>query len=274
MPLGLGPAGGPRAIWASLALIAAVCLGVVTYATARPAGPGTKGGVVAKGKEKRPSRLPRPRFIEVPSSAAIGSEAQFRFHVVPRAQAPGPPRSGPVGEPRTPRSFQCRLDDGGWSSCSSPHIAVGLSPGGHAFAVRALGRRGDPSRAALFSWQQVEPKSFSIEPRGTSEGMLPGDPPRSLPVLISNPNSVPIEVTSLTVTFAADPPGCPGAPNFELVPSSASPSAPLTVPAGGSVSLPSASVSAPTIALRNLPINQNACQGARVQLAFNGQAHG
>jgi hypothetical protein len=140
--------------------------------------------------------------------------------------------------------------------------------------VRALGRRGNPGRAARFSWQQVEPKPFSIEPRGTSEGMLPGDPPQPLPVLILNPNSVPIEVTSLTVAFAEDPPGCPGDPNFELVPASASPSAPLTVPASSSASLPSATVSAPTIALRNLPINQNACQGARVQLIFSGQAHG
>ena len=104
--------------------------------------------------------------------------------------------------------------------------------------------------------------------------MLPGDPPQPLPVLIVNPNSVPIEVTSLTVAIAEDPPGCPGDPNFELVPASASPSGPLTVPAGGSVSLPSARVSAPTIALRSLPINQNACQGARVQLTFSGQARG
>jgi hypothetical protein len=104
--------------------------------------------------------------------------------------------------------------------------------------------------------------------------MLPGDPPQPLPVLISNPNSVPIEVTSLTVAIAVDPPGCPGDPNFELLPASASPSAPLTVPAGGSVNLPSPAVSAPAIALRNLPVNQNACQGARIRLVFSGQAHG
>lgn len=140
--------------------------------------------------------------------------------------------------------------------------------------MRALGRRGNPGRAVHFSWQQLEPKPFSIEPRGTTEGMLPGDPPQPLPVLIFNPNPVPIEVTSLTVALAEDPPGCPGNPNFELTPASASPSAPLTVPASGSVSLPSATVSAPTIALRNLPVNQNACQGARVQLALSGEAHG
>jgi hypothetical protein len=272
---GLGLSGGPRAIWVLSALIAAIgCLGAVAYAAARPEGRGAEGGVVAKGKRKRSPHPPPPRFIEVPNPPAIGSEAQFRFHVAPRQQAPGSPQSGSGGAPRAPRRFQCQLDGSGWSACSSPHVAVGLPPGEHAFAVRALGRRGNPGRAVRFLWQQLEPKPFSIEPQGTSEGMLPGDPPQSLPVLISNPNSVPIEVTSLTVAFAEDPPGCPGDPNFELVPASASLPAPLTVPAGGSVSLPSATVAAPTISLRDLPVNQNACQGARVQLTFSGQAHG
>lgn len=272
---GLGLADGPRAIWVLLALVAVVgCLGAVAYAATRPEGHGAEGGAAAKGKRKRSSRPLRPRFIEVPNPAAIGSEAQFRFHVAPRPQASGSPQSGPGGAPRPPRRFQCQLDGSGWSACSSPHVAVGLAPGGHAFAVRALGRRGNPGNAARFSWQQVEPKPFAIEPRGTSEGMLPGDPPQPLPVLVLNPNQVPIEVTSLTVSFAEDPPGCPGDSNFELVPASTSPSMPLVVPAGGSVSLPSATVSAPTIALRDLPVNQNACQGARVRLTFSGQAHG
>jgi hypothetical protein len=271
MPPGLGPSGSPQAIWALLALIVAVgCLGAVAYAASRPAGGGAGSGAVAKGKRKRP---PRPRFIEVPSPTTIGSDAQFRFHVAPRSR-PGPPQSGPGGEPRAPRRFQCQLDNGGWSACGSPHVAVGLRPGTHAFAVRALGRRANPGRAARFSWQQVEPKPFSIEPKGASKGMLPGDPPQPLPVLVVNSNSVPIEITSLTVAVAEDPPGCPGDPNFELIPASGSPSAPLAVPAGGSVSLPSATVSAPAIALRNLPVNQNACQGARVRLTFSGQAHG
>jgi hypothetical protein len=278
MPPRLGPSGSPRAIGA-LALIAAVaCLGAVAYAAGRPDGRGAKDGAIAKGKRKHkhrpPHSPPRPRFIEAPGPTTIGSEAQFRFHLVPRPQ-PDPPQTGPDGsEPKAPRRFQCRLDSDGWSACSSPHIAVGLPPGAHAFAVRALDRRGSPGRAAHLSWQQVEPKPFSIEPQGTSEGMLPGDPPQPLPVRVVNPNSVPIEVTSLTVEIAEDPPGCPGNPNFELIPASLSPSAPLTVPASGSASLPSATVSAPAIALRNLPVNQNACQGTQVRLAFSGQAHG
>jgi hypothetical protein len=140
--------------------------------------------------------------------------------------------------------------------------------------VRALSPRGRPGHAASLSWQQLEPKPFSIESRGTSEEMLPGEAPQPLPVLIVNHNPVPIEVTRLAVAVAEGPPGCPSEPNFELVPASISPSSPLAVPAGGSVGLPSSTVSAPAIALRNLPVNQDACQGARVRLAFSGEAHG
>lgn len=62
--------------------------------------------------------------------------------------------------------------------------------------------------------------------------------------------------------------------SFELTPSSASPSSPLAIPAGGSVGLPTDEVSAPTIGMRNLPVDQDACQGARLQLVFDGEARG
>jgi hypothetical protein len=92
-------------------------------------------------------------------------------------------------------------------------------------------------------------------------------------ILITNPNSVPIEVTSLTIAIAGDPPDCP-AENFALTQSSASPSTPAIVPAGGSISLPTATVSAPTIGMLNLSVNQDACLGADIPLVFNGEARG
>jgi hypothetical protein len=46
------------------------------------------------------------------------------------------------------------------------------------------------------------------------------------------------------------------------------------VPAEGSASLPSATVSAPTIAMLNLPVNQDACQGVEIPLDFAGEAQG
>jgi hypothetical protein len=120
----------------------------------------------------------------------------------------------------------------------------------------------------------VDPTPFSIEPQAEGvEDLYPGHPAQQLPVLIGNPNSVPIEVTSLTVAIDGDPPTCP-AENFARTPSSISSAAPLAVPAGGSVGLPSATASAPAIGMLDLPFNQDACRGAAVPLVFSGEAHG
>ena len=133
-----------------------------------------------------------------------------------------------------------------------------------------------------YSWQQApppspaaqgDPKPFAIGAAGELEDLYPGFPPQPVPLLITNPNGVPIEVTSVTVAIAADPPDCP-AENFELTQASVSPTAPLTVPANGSVILPTVSASAPTISMLNLAVNQDACRGFEVPLAFSGEAHG
>jgi hypothetical protein len=114
---------------------------------------------------------------------------------------------------------------------------------------------------------------FTVEPYGASlEPLMPGEPAQPLPVRIGNPNPAPIEVTGLTVAVAPDSPGCPGEPNFAVTPALLTPAAPLSIPAGGSAELPAAA--APTLALRELPTDQNACQGATVHLLFSGEAHG
>ena len=297
MSPGRSAVGRARAIRALLALIAvSACLGAVAYAATRPEHrarglAGSKPADVApqhgvdapQGNGEEP--LLRPRFIEYPEAISVMAEPQFRFHVPPRPQSlrpspPGPP--GPSGPSEPPRRFQCRLDGGGWRTCSSPYRLGGLALGGHAFAVRAFNRAGRPGPAISYSWRQAEPtpaqdpadpKPFSIELRGQLEELYPGFPAQPVPVLIANPNPVPIEVTSLTVAIAGNPPGC-SAENFSLTQSSASPTAPVTVPAGGSVSLPTATVSAPTIGMPNLSVNQDACQGIDVPLAFTGEAHG
>jgi hypothetical protein len=195
---------------------------------------------------------------------------------------------GRSGEATSARRFQCRLDDGGWRACTSPYRLTGLGFGIHTFAVRALNRADIPGSASSYSWQQaevavapgqvspaqqeVDPKPFSIERQGELEDLYPGYPPQQLPVLVINPNPVPIEVTSLTVGIPVDPPSC-SAENFTLTASSVSPAAPLIVPAGASIALPTASASAPTIGMLNLPVNQDACRGAEVPLVFAGEAH-
>lgn len=287
-------AGRARAVKAILVLAAAsACLGAVAYAATRGGGPAMGLG------ESKPLRvashgagapqgggdeaLPRPRFIEYPEAVSSLTEPQFRFHVPPRTQRPRPqfPR-GPSGEPAPPRRFQCRLDDGGWRDCSSPHRLAGLASGGHAFAVRAFNRADRPGPALHYAWRQMElpprpgqadPKPFSVELMGELEHLHPGYPAQQLPVLIANPNSAPIEVTGLTVGVAGTSPDC-SAENFELTPSNVSPATPLAVPAGGFMSLPTATISAPSIRMLNLPVDQDACQGAAVPLAFDGEARG
>jgi len=52
-----------------------------------------------------------------------------------------------------PCTFECRLDNGGWVSCTSPKIYSGLSDGSHTFEVRAIDSAGNvASNPALYSW--------------------------------------------------------------------------------------------------------------------------
>jgi hypothetical protein len=286
----------PRTVRAIVALTAVpACLGAVAYAASRPSGDpalglaGSKPVSVAPqyGAGASPGKTEealRPRFIEYPPAVSTMAEAQFRFHVPPRSQRPSPAPPGPSsGGPAAPtRRFKCRLDEGEWRACSSPYRLTGLALGTHTFEVRALSRAGRPGPTSSHAWQQIEPslaqqqvdpKPFSIELRGELEALYPGYPPQQVPVLVTNPNPVAIEVTGLAIAIADEPRGCP-AENFALSPSSASPTAPLVVPADASVSLPTATTSTPTISMLNLSVNQDLCQGVEVPLVFSGEAHG
>lgn len=261
-----------------IALVAAVaCLGGAAYAATRP-----DARLPGREEIRRPGRAkaqgpPRPRFIEVPPAAVVGDGFQFRFHVPPPPQQE---RSGnPASQPAAPaarwRRFQCQLDGSEWGECSSPRLLPDLNSGDHSFLVRALSPRRRPGPAAHYRWAQLEPKELTIDPQvGSLEALMPGEPAQQLPVRVGNPNPVPIEVTSLTVAVEPDNPGCPGDPNFAVSPAGLTPAAPLSVPAGGSVSLPNPAAAAPTLALRERPVDQNACQGATVRLVFNGEARG
>jgi hypothetical protein len=254
--------------------VAVACLGGVAFAASRSERPhGKKKGHPARQQTQRP---PRPRFIEVPPAAGVGAGFQFRFHVPPpSAPAGGSKPAKPAQPEKRWRQFECRLDGGDWESCASPFVLPGLEPGEHSFAVRALSPRERSGPAAHYKWTQLEPQEFTIDPLFSSlEELMPGAPPQQLPVRIGNPNPVPIEVTGLRVTVSPDRPGCAADPNFAIVPSSLSPTAPLSVPAGGSATLPNPAATAPTLELRELPIDQNACQGATLNLTFGGEARG
>jgi hypothetical protein len=236
-----------------VALLAALvgCLGAVAYA-ATPRQPAPSPGRV------QDSPLPKPALSQHPDKLAISKSARFGFAVKGRQLR-----------------FQCRLDSRPWSACRPPVVFTGLSLGTHRFAVRAVGPGGGHGRSARFGWRVLEPKDFSIAPQLSGLGDLyPGAPPLTLPLTISNPNSVPIFVTGLSVATTANAPGCTSADNLVLSSAGVSSAAPLKVPAHGSIGLPAAGVSAPTIQLRDLPVNQDACQGATFPLSFSGSARG
>lgn len=49
-------------------------------------------------------------------------------------------------------SFQCQLDGGDWSSCSSPKLISGLVDGPHSFAARQSDAAGNQSLEATVTW--------------------------------------------------------------------------------------------------------------------------
>lgn len=202
---------------------------------------------------------PRPQIVTHPAAKTAETNASFGFVDWERDA-----------------SFECRLDKGSWASCKSPISYKSLQAGKHSFSVRAVDDAGNRSEAASFEWAieaaEGESKRFSIS-GGVASDLYPGAAPTAIGLTLSNPNSVAIHVTSLLVAIAGSPAGCESATNIVLSQSSASSATPVEVPAHGSVTLPAQGVSAPTIQLRDLPVNQDACKGATFSLAYSGSAH-
>lgn len=250
-----GGRGGGRAVPGGLtvAVGAIACLGAVAYAAAPRQG--ADSGIERKADA---AQLPRPAITQRPDEVATSTSASFGFNAGRRILR-----------------FQCRLDHRRWRGCRAPVTFTKLAAGRHAFAVRGLDGRGRHGPRARFRWLLLAPKDFSIAPSPTPlSSLYPGAPPVALPVVITNPNPVPIFVTNLQAEATADAPGCTRAEHLVLTPSTVSSSAPLRVPAGGSASLPAPGLAPPTIQLRDLPVNQDACQSARFPLAFSGKARG
>jgi len=188
-----------------------------------------------------------------PPSISTRSTARFRVEA--------------AGEP----TLRCRIDKRPPKDCEDAVVYRGVGVGSHTFFVQAV-RRGRTLAHAGFGWTVLEPKPFTVSPRLDAIGPLyPGTTPTAIPVLITNPNPLAITVTALRVSASGGAVGCDPAANLALT-APALASGKLRVPARGSVSLPNATVPAPTIALRELPVDQDACQEADFDLALSGSA--
>jgi hypothetical protein len=215
------------------------------------------GGSLERDAVPTGPRPAAPAIVAHPPAVSTSAGAFFRFRV-----------------PRTASRSECKLDRHRWQACRSSVTYTSLPIGRHVFRVRAVaadGRR----HASRYAWKRVETKPFSMIPDLSGlEPLYPGAAPIALPLRIVNPNPVPIVVTALRVAVANDPTDCDSDSNLELEPSDVSSRRPLRIPAGRTVRVPSKRILAPTIRLRDLPIDQDGCKDVSFPLTFSGTAHG
>ena len=148
--------------------------------------------------------------LDLTTARRAARRGQLRFHVGSRLKRrggrlkivadPTPPEttitSGPSGTVASQSasyqfdspddsnaSFQCSLDSGAWSSCSSPKSYSQLAAGSHTFSVRAYDRAGnvDPTPAAR-TWTVETPPPTETEPvPSPSPSPSPTPSPEPLP---------------------------------------------------------------------------------------------
>lgn len=217
------------------------------------------GFALAKPSPPPPAGPPAPTILSHPSSPTNDTSASFAF-----------------SDSASPVSYQCKLDRGSYTACSSPTAYSNLGLGEHEFDVRAIDKAGHLSSAATFEWKitgQQAALPLTIEGNVPSP-LAPGASPVAIPLRLHNPNHTPIFVTSLTVALQTSglPASC-GAANFQLTQSNASSTKSVEVAANGSVTLPAAGVSAPTIQMVETHTNQSACEKATLWLSYTGSDH-
>ena len=173
-------------------------------------------------------------------------------------------------------TWECSKENGAFQPCGNPHTysVTATSNGEHQFMVRAVDAAGNRSVAASYKWKvdRTEEAPFTIS--GSVAGLVIGQT-KSISLTLTNPNTVPIYVTALTVTISPNstPAGCASAGNVQLTqPTGVSSGTPLTVPASDTISVPAAQL--PTIKLVNLPsVNQDVCKNKSFTLTYSGSAH-
>jgi hypothetical protein len=203
---------------------------------------------------------PAPAITSGPESQTLQKSATFIF-----------------GDSEPGVSFRCSRDRARAKACSSPLTYASNSRATHTFAVRARDAAGNLSSPATYTWSVVKKleggKPFTVS--GGATGPLAPGFSSPLALTVTNPNGVAITVTELHVAVAAQSTkaGCEGPANLALTQSNVSATNPLVVPANGHTSLPSGTVSAPQVLMKDLPTNQDACKNAAFTFNYSGSAH-
>lgn len=200
--------------------------------------------------------------------------------VPPPAPANNPTESSPTGstgitfnlsDSETGVDYQCQLDGGGYSSCTSPKAYTALSVGNHSFSAKAVDAAGNVSApSTTFAWQIVTVVPFGIE-GDVPNPLYPGVAAQPIPLTLTNTMNVPITVTGLNVSVqSTGASGCQ-ATWFAISQSNVSSAASLSVPANGSLVVPSAN--RPSLRMIDSGTAQDACKNAKLTLSYSGSAH-
>jgi hypothetical protein len=101
---------------------------------------------------------PSTFFTQAPPSATGGS-ASFRF-----------------GSNDAGATFECRVDGGAWTACSSPEVVSGMSAGSHTFQVRAVDDAGNADSTPTSITWTVDPGLPTLTLEAPVDGTRTGDP--------------------------------------------------------------------------------------------------
>lgn len=195
------------------------------------------------------------------------------------------------------RAFECAVDSVRFVSCRSP-LSYGLLPlGRHVFIVRAISSGGERGDLTVVRWVVVSERSrpagrpsaygssgasqpvagggLPISVAGDLPGLLSPGHGGAIPLRIENPYPYPISVSELRVTIDAGSSrrGCDGRADLAVRQSNTVEGAvAVRVPARATVTLPAQGASAPVLWMRNRPVNQDACKGARFTVRYSSVA--
>ncbi|MGZ4688700.1 MAG: hypothetical protein ACXV8R_02520 [Acidimicrobiia bacterium] len=205
------------------------------------------------------SAPPAPTITQKPTDPSTDTTATFQFT-----------------DSESGAGFRCTLDSGASAPCNPGHVSyTGLTAIRHCFSVVAVDAASNTSAPTQYCWTvQGAGMPFTIAGQATQTLYPGGTSPVNL--VFTNPNSVPIQITAVTVTVAhiTTHALCDGPTNFQVTQSlTATP----TVPANSTKSLVQLGVPSaqwPQLRMPDLPTNQNGCKGTAFTLNYTGTATG